>query len=89
MAHTTGALKRTRQSQRRNGRNNARRSAARTYVKKVRAAVAEKNADAAQKALAQAYQALDKAARQRAVHPNLAARHKANLAKLVNSLKQA
>jgi small subunit ribosomal protein S20 len=87
VAHTIGALKRARRSERRNRRNNERRSVARRYAKKVRAAVAAKDPKAAREALAQAVQAFDKAARRRAVHPNYAARHKSQLARLVNSLK--
>ena len=87
MAHTIGALKRARQSQKRSVQNGARRSAARTYMKKVRDAVAKKDAKSAQALLPLAIQALDKAARLRALHPNYAARHKSHLAKLVSGLK--
>ena len=86
MAHTTGALKRVRQGAKRNLSNNMRRSAARTFMKKVREAVRKKEPEAARKALAGAIQALDKAAGHRAVHPNYAARHKARLTKQVNAL---
>lgn len=87
MAHTLGALKRARQSRKRHQANSMRRSSARTLAKKVRAAVTAKDAKSAREALALAAQALDKAARDKAVHPNYAARHKAQLARLVNSLK--
>lgn len=87
MAHTIGALKRARQSQRRSVHNGMRRSSARTFMKKVRDAVAKKDAKAAQALLPLALQALDKAARRRALHPNYAARHKSRLAKLVSGLK--
>lgn len=87
MAHTIGALKRARQNAKRNAQNNTSRSTARTYMKQVRAAVGKKDAKGAAEALRRAVQALDKAARHRAVHPNFAARHKARLSKLVNALK--
>ena len=87
MAHTTGALKRARQSVKRNAQNNVRRSKARTYMKQVRTAVEKKDTKTAAAALQNAIQALDKAARHRAVHPNFAARHKARLSRLVNALK--
>lgn len=87
MAHTLGALKRARQSERRNDRNRMRRSVAKTQIKQVRDAVAKKDAKAAAEAMRLAVQALDKAARQRAVHPNFAARHKAQLARLLKALK--
>lgn len=86
MAHTIGALKRARQSGKRGMRNGARRSAARTYMKKVREAVTKKDAKAAEALLPLAIQALDKASRLRALHPNYAARHKSRLVKLVGTL---
>jgi small subunit ribosomal protein S20 len=56
------------------------RSALRTQIKKVLAAIEEKNADKMKKELIIAYRKLDMAARKHVIHANKAARHKSRLA---------
>lgn len=74
MANHASAEKRNRQRITRTARNKARVSAVRTFVKKVRAAIAAKDATAATTALRTAVEQLDKAATRGAVHPKAASR---------------
>lgn len=68
--------------------NNVRmRSALRTEIKKVQAAVEAKDKKAAIEAAKNANRLIDKAVSGHAEHKNTAARQKAFVAKLVNSLK--
>ncbi len=79
-ARTPSGLKRVRQAERRREILQPRRSAAKTYVAKA-LDVATHGADAetAATALAEAHQALDRAAKAGAIHPNAAARRKSRL----------
>ena len=78
MANTKSAQKAWRQGQSRAIRNQAARSAVRTYVKKATEAVANTAEDAAVIVRA-AVRALDRAAQRGIVHPNAAARRKSRL----------
>lgn len=84
MANTKSALKRARQNERRRLRNRVYRSAARTYVKKVRRLVGESKLEEARVAIVAAVKALDKAAEKGVIHKNNAARRKSRLFKLLN-----
>jgi len=64
-------------------RNRAVKSSLKTAVKKVHTAVAAGDVDAANEALKDASQQLDKAASKGVIHKNQAANRKAGLAKLV------
>lgn len=86
MAHTIGALKRRRQSEKRRVHNHKLKTQARTRLRGVLAAVEKKDAATAAKLLPAAVQALDKAARHGAFHANFAARHKSRLASAVAAL---
>jgi small subunit ribosomal protein S20 len=66
-------------------RNRAVKSSLKTAVKKVHTAVAAGDMDAANEALRDASQQLDKAAGKGVIHKNQAANRKAGLAKLVQS----
>jgi small subunit ribosomal protein S20 len=77
------AKKAMRQARTRAVRNKAQRSALRTALKHVRAAV---TIDAAGKAYAVAARLLDRAARKGLIHKNNAARHKSRLAAFVKKL---
>jgi small subunit ribosomal protein S20 len=84
MANNKSAIKRWHQSLKRRDRNRARRSAARTAIRRVRAAVAAGAPESEVKeALATAYSALDRAARRGAIHEGNADRRKSRLAALV------
>ncbi len=79
MAITKGAKKAQRQSKRRHALNTKRRVAIRTALKGARAAPKGDT-----KALAAAYQAIDKALKRGIIKKNTAARRKANVAKALS-----
>ncbi|HYC77298.1 MAG TPA: 30S ribosomal protein S20 [Planctomycetota bacterium] len=80
MAHTKQALKRARQSAALNAKNRAQRSAMKTQLKKVDAALAAGDPAKIADELRLAQKHLDKAAKRRVIHPNAAARRKSRLA---------
>jgi len=84
MPHTRGAKKRLRQNEKRRLKNRATKSAIKTQVKRVLAAAKEADADQLRKEFNLAAKKLDKAAAKRIIHPNLAARKKSQLARLVH-----
>lgn len=86
MAHTKSARKRAKQSVARRAVNKSRRSALRTQLKKVIAAVDSGDSASAQAEFAKATVALDKAATKGLIHKNHAARRKSRLAGRVASL---
>ncbi len=87
MAHHKSALKRIRQTERRNERNTARKTRCRTSIKKVLAAVEEKNLEAAEKELRLAMKLLDRIAVRGTIHVNKAARDKSRLSRMVATLR--
>jgi small subunit ribosomal protein S20 len=86
MAHLASAWKNMRKSAKRRQWNKARRSEAKTYLKRVQAALAAGDAKKAGEELRLAMKKLDKAAKRRAIHPNSAARHKSVLSRAVAAL---
>ncbi len=84
MANTQSAKERIRNSARKAVYNRLHRSRARTYVKKTRALIAQKNLPAAREEIIKAISALDRAAGKGVIHPNNAARRKSRLVKLLN-----
>ncbi len=88
MANTKSAQKAWRQGQSRAVRNQAARSAVRTYVKKAAEAVSGSAEDAAV-AVRAAVQALDRAAQRGIVHRNAAARRKSRLMARLHQLSVA
>jgi small subunit ribosomal protein S20 len=84
-ARTPQALKRVRQSHRRNAILQPRRTAAKSSVKHALAVAANGDVDATRTAVAEAASALDRAARVGAIHPNNAARRKSRLMLRVNA----
>jgi small subunit ribosomal protein S20 len=88
MAHTEHAKKTHRQSLKARERNRAARSAIKTALKAARGAAGgdEKAAVAAQQSVVAR---LDKAAKNRIIHPNKAARLKSRLAKALNKAKKS
>jgi small subunit ribosomal protein S20 len=83
MANTKSAIKRIRTSERRHQRNQAVKSATRTFVKKARTAITQ-NAGEAQDDVKAAISALDIAVRKGVIHRNNAARRKSRLMKRFN-----
>lgn len=86
MANIKSQKKRNLTNEKRRVRNQAYKSELKTYVRKVREAVAAGDKDAAVTTLAQASRKLDKAVSKGVIHKNQAAQRKSKLAKAVNSL---
>ncbi len=86
MANIKSAKKRILVSKARNERNKSIKSAVKTAMKKVDAAVAAKDKAAAEAALLAATATIDKAAKKGVYHKNNAARKVSRLAKAVNTL---
>lgn len=89
MANHKQAEKRHRQSKIRNARNTHIRSTMRSYVKKVRTAIAEGDLDTAKTVLEKAVPYIDKAATKGVIHKATASRKISRLTKLVNGIETA
>ena len=89
MPHSVSAKKSLRQNQRRRLRNRSRRSFLRTQLEKCEAALAGGDVAAATAELTQTARVLDRAAAQKIVHRNTAARKKSRLAKRLNAMAGA
>ena len=87
MANNKSAKKRILVAEIRTARNKAQKSAVKTYVKKVEAAVEAKDVEAAKAALLVATAAIDKAAKKGIYHKNTASRKVSRLAKAVNGIQ--
>lgn len=87
MANIKSQIKRNKTNEKARQRNKAYKSELKTYVRKVRTAVAEGDAAAAGDALKAASRKLDKAVSKGVIHKNQAANRKSGLAKLVASVK--
>lgn len=88
MANTKQARKRVRQAEKHRQHNASLRSMMRTYMKKVTAAIASGEQDAAAKALKAATPIIDRMANKGIIHKNKAARHKSRLTKHVKNMDQ-
>ena len=86
MANIKSQSKRNRTNEKARLRNQAVKSALKTEVRKVRAAIADGDKDAAAEALKSASRRLDKAASKGVIHKNQAANRKSALAQQVNAL---
>lgn len=86
MANHKSALKRIKQTEKRTERNRHVRSTLRTFIKRVREAVAAKDANLAKEALAAAIPMIDGAASKGVIHSSNASRSVSRLTKLVNTL---
>ena len=86
MANIKSAKKRILVNQNRAARNKAIRSAVKTAIKKVEAAVVAKDKEAANVALLSAISTIDKAQSKGVYHKNNASRKVARLTKAVNSI---
>ncbi len=85
MANIKSQIKRNKQNDKAAEKNRAVRTALKTSTKKVRAAVAEGDADAAVARAREAARALDKAASKGVVHKRTAARRKSRLIRAANA----
>lgn len=86
MANIKSAKKRILVTKTRNERNKAIKSAVKTAIKKVEAAVAANDKEAASAALLAATSAIDKATTKGVYHKNTASRKVSRLSKAVNSI---
>ena len=86
MPNIKSSIKRATQNEKRRALKGSQRSALRTSVKAVEAAVASGDAAAAKEALLKAIKKLDTAAGKGLIHKNAAARKKSRLTKAVNAL---
>ena len=87
MANTKSAEKRNRQNLRHRDRNRSRKSALRSAIKQVRAAVEEGDAEAAKAALPETLALIDRTSSRGVIHRNAAARRKSRLERLVRTLE--
>jgi small subunit ribosomal protein S20 len=86
LANTPQAKKRAKQADKRRHRNGSQRSEVRTSIKKVVAAIAGKNKDAAKAAYEAAVPVIDRMADRGIIHKNKAARHKSRLSDQIKAL---
>ncbi|MBG6242490.1 MAG: 30S ribosomal protein S20 [Candidatus Symbiopectobacterium sp. Dall1.0] len=86
MANIKSAKKRAVQSEKRRKHNASRRSMMRTFIKKVYAAIATGDKEAAQKAFNDMQPIVDRQASKGLIHKNKASRHKSNLVAQINAL---
>lgn len=89
MAHHASARKQMRQGVKRRARNRQNVSQLKTHVKKLRAAISEGNAKAAESLLSGTVGQIDKAAKKGVIHDNAAARYKSRLTRKVKALAAA
>ena len=89
MANNSQALKRARQAEDRRQQNTSQRSMLRTYVKKVVAAIAGGDAEAAKAAYQAAVPVVDRMADKGIIHKNQAARHKRRLNARIRAMRPA
>ena len=89
MAHHASAEKQMRQDIKRRARNRKNLSQLKTQVKKLRAAIATGDAEAAKKLLPETVGQIDKASKKGVVHDNAASRTKSRLTRKVNALSAA
>ncbi len=86
MANTAQAKKRVRQAEKSRQRNASHRSALRTSIKKVVAAIAAGDAETAKTAYTDAVPMIDRSVGKGLIHANKAARHKSRLNAQIRSL---
>ena len=89
MANTDSARKRIRQNTVRTARNAARKSRMRTFVKKVEAAIASGNREAANVALRDAQPEMQRAAGKGVIHRNTVARKLSRLSAAIKHIAAA
>jgi len=87
LANIKSAKKRAVQSEKRRKHNASRRSMMRTIIKKVYAAIAIGDKEAAQKAFNDMQPIVDRQAGKGLIHKNKAARHKSNLVARINAMQ--
>lgn len=86
MANSAQARKRAKQSEKHRMHNASQRSMMRTFVKRVRAAIAAGKKDEAQEAFKAAVPVLDRMATKGIIHKNAAARYKSRMNAAIKAL---
>ena len=86
MANHKSAIKRMRQTDRKNEVNSRNRSTLRTQIKKLRTAVDSGDAATAKNILTETVSVIDKSVQKGVLHKNAAARHKSRLTTTVGKL---
>jgi small subunit ribosomal protein S20 len=86
VAQHSSALKAMRQTIKRQARNRRNISQLKTTIKKLRAAIAKGDTEAARKMLDETVSEIDRASRKGIVHDNAAARYKSRLQRRINGL---
>ena len=89
MANHKSALKRARQTEKRNARNRALRSTFRTHIKKFNAFLDAKDYENAAAELPNLHKTIDTAVTKGIIHKNNAARRKSRLTQAINKAKAA
>ena len=89
MPHTPSAKKRLRQNQKRRVRNRTAMKDVKGQLKKVETTADEGTLDQLRAEIRMANKRLDKAAARKVIHPNLVARKKSQLSRLLNSKEKA
>jgi small subunit ribosomal protein S20 len=89
VAHSASAKKQYRQGLKHKARNRRNTSQLKGHVKKLRAALASGDAEAARKLLSATVGQIDKAAKKGVIHDSAAGRYKSRLTKRVNALPAA
>jgi small subunit ribosomal protein S20 len=89
VAHHASALKQERQNIKHKARNRRSVSQVKTQIKKLRAALAKGDAEAAKALLPETVGEIDRAVRKGIVHDNAAGRYKSRLSRKVNALAAA
>ncbi len=84
MPNHKSSEKRVRQSEKRRVINRSHRTKVRSYIKKVRTALASGSADEVQKVLPEAISVIDKSVQKGVMHANAAARYKSRLTTQAN-----
>ena len=87
MANIKSQVKRIKTNEKARQRNASKKSAIRTAIKKVKLAVEAKDAAQAEELLNKAFRLIDKSVSDGVQHKNTAARQKAEISRLVNSIK--
>jgi small subunit ribosomal protein S20 len=86
LANSPQARKRVRQSIKRTQHTSSMRTKLRTYIKKVRSAIASKDLSAAKSSFSAAQKIIDNMVNKKILHSNTAARYKSNLNKAIKSI---
>ncbi len=86
MAHHKSAIRQWRRSLRRNAINKRNKSILRTQIKKLRAAIENKDSETAQKLLPYTFSTIDMTVKKGAIHRNTGSRYKSRLSRQVEMI---